>query len=507
MTWTVSQLQEELSLLRVRRGDSASVEVKRAAGGLPQNCPETICAFANMPAGGTLILGVDETQDFRVTGVSDPAAYEAGLVSQARNAVTPAPLVTTSTVTLDGHHVVIAEISPLPVQDRPAKYRGNAYLRQSDGDYVMHDHELRMVDVEKLHMTQLVHNDKEPIPGQTSEDLIPDLVETYLTNYRRADPRLRDRSDTEILHRTGVTLRDGQLTLAGMYAMGDYPQGEFPALGVTAAVNVPGDDGERRTRALQDFTGPIPVLLENTMHWMETNLAEVRDYSTDGHVRPRAELPLRAIRELVANALVHRDLGPNTLGVGKSVQIRLTPDGLFILSPGGLRGVSIRQLESADHAQAAVNQRLYNISKRLRTKDGAAIIEGEGGGIQEVFRATNEASLPRPTLTDTGVQFKATLWRPRRPNRARADTGSPALTPRKPQNRSRNEGLIFSALRKKTSLTMQALQETTGLSNGQVRYALKRPLETGAILRLGGQGHKGTVYQLSDGNGENGLAR
>ena len=507
MTWTANELEGELSRLRARRGDSASIEVKRAAGGLPQNCPETICAFANMPAGGTLILGVDGAQDFHVSGVSDPAGYEAGLVSQARNAITPAPHLTTSTVTLNRKHVVIAQISPLPVQDRPAKYQGNAYLRQSDGDYVMHDHELRMVEVEKLHMTQLVHNDKEPISGQTIEDLIPDLVETYLTNYRRADPRLRDRSDDEILRRTGVALRDGQLTLAGMYAMGDYPQGEFPALGVTAAVQVPADQGERRTRDLQDFTGPIPVLLENTMRWVESNLPEVRGYSADGHIRPRAELPLGAIRELVANALVHRDLGPNTLGVGKSVQIRLTPNGLFILSPGGLRGVSIRQLESMDHAQAAVNQRLYNISKRLRTQDGAAIIEGEGGGIQEVFRAAKAANLPRPTLTDTGVQFKATLWRPPRSEESQANPDSSVSSPREPQSRSRNETLIFSALLKESLLTMQGLQDATGLSNGQVRYALKRPLKTGTIQRLGGQGHKGTVYQLSDSTHENDPAR
>ena len=109
MTWTAAQLQDELTLLRARRGDSTSIEVKRAAHGLPQNCPETICAFANMPAGGTLILGVDEARNFRVSGVPDPAAYEAGLVSQARNAISPAPQLTTSTVTLDGKQVVVVE--------------------------------------------------------------------------------------------------------------------------------------------------------------------------------------------------------------------------------------------------------------------------------------------------------------------------------------------------------------------------------------------------------------
>lgn len=495
MTWTAAQLQDELTLLRARRGDSTSIEVKRATHGLPQNCPRRFVPSRTCLRVALSSWGVDEARNFRVSGVPDPAAYEAGLVSQARNAISPAPQLTTSTVTLDGKQVVVAEVSPLQVQDRPARYRGNAYLRQSDGDYIMHDHELRMVEVEKLHMTQLIQNDKQPVPGQTVDDVIPELMETYLTNYRRADPRLRDRSDAEILRRTGVTLGDGQLTLAGLYAMGDYPQGDFPALGVTAAVQVPTDEGGRRVRDLQDFTGPIPILLENTMHWVESNLTEVRDYSTDGHIRPKTDLPLRAIRELVANALVHRDLGPNTLGIGKSVQIRLTPNGLFIISPGGLRGVSVRQLESMDHAQAAVNQRLYNISKRLRTQDGAAIIEGEGGGIQEVFRAAEAADLPRPTLTDTGVQFKATLWRHGREH--------PQVTPTAPSSarpmpRTRNEGIIMMALRQESDLTMQALQEKTGLTNGQVRYALRKPLESGEVVRVGGQGHKGTVYRLSN---------
>lgn len=492
MSWSESRLLDVIALLRAHRGDNTAVELKLAAGGLPKSCPESICAFANMPDGGTLILGIDEAQDFAIQGVSDPAAYEAGLVSQARNSIIPVPHIETSTLTLEERHVVIAEVSALSVRDRPARYHGKAYLRQADGDYVMHDHELRMLEVEKLHMTQLIHYDKEPIPGQSVDDLVPGLVESYLANYRKSDSRLRDRSDQEILRRTGVTLGDGQLTLAGLYAMGDYPQGEFPALGVTAAAHVRGAGHERRTRDLQDFTGPIPFLLENLLKWAESNLAEIRSYSPDGHIHPRPELPLSAVRELFANALVHRDLGPNTLGLGKSVQVRLTPDGLFVMSPGGLRGVSIHQLESTDHAQAAVNQRLYNIAKRLRTEDRAAIIEGEGGGIHEVFRAAKAYGLPKPTLSDTGVQFKATLWRP-----THHESVKPAVSG-KTSSRPRpgNDSLVLSVLEDGLPRTMNSLQEQTGLTSGQVRYSLNRLLEKGAVIRHGGQGHKGTTYQL-----------
>ena len=74
--------------------------------------------------------------------------------------------------------------------------------------------------------------------------------------------------------------------------------------------------------------------------------------------------------------------------------MRILPDRLVIESPGGVIGLSIHQLESSEHAQAAVNQRLYNIVRHLRTPDGAQVIEGEGGGIREVLELARAISFP-----------------------------------------------------------------------------------------------------------------
>ena len=85
MNWSSDDLTATLEALRARRGDTTSVEVKRATGGVP-SMPETLCAFANMPAGGTVVCGVDEAHgEFRVVGVPDVAVLEAGLVAQARD--------------------------------------------------------------------------------------------------------------------------------------------------------------------------------------------------------------------------------------------------------------------------------------------------------------------------------------------------------------------------------------------------------------------------------------
>ena len=522
MEWNDDRLNAVLSELRQRRGDTTTIEVKRAAGGVP-TMPETLCAFANMPDGGTIILGVDEARgEFRITGVEEVAVLEAGLAAQAREAVAPSPHLEFQTLTLNGKAVLIAHVSPLRIADKPAYVGDRAYLRQADGDYAMQPHELRMIEVSKLHSDEQINYDLAPAKGRTVDDLTPDLVAAYAAAVRAHDPRLRGHEDLQILRMTNVLSATGEPTLAGLYALGDYPQGQYPALTVTAAVQLRGGEGQARNQNLRDFTGPLPVLLSDLVSWVQQNLDTIHRYRPDGHMETVTELPMNAVRELIANALVHRDLGPNTLGMGTQIQIRLTPRNLFIQSPGGLRGVSLAQLESVEHAQAAVNQRLYQIAKRLVTSDAAAVIEGEGGGIREVFRSTQARGLPRPQLIDTGVQFKALVWRPLRespasfpeaaeqPRPGQLDASSQTAT-RNPAPASdtvrvplssaptRNELRVMMLLTLNPSgLSAQQIADTTGLNIRQVRYALARPSQEGLITVLGGQGVRSTRYRLAN---------
>lgn len=503
MEWSEAKLRGILAELRTRRGDTTSIEVKRASGGVPK-MPETLSAFGNMPNGGTVILGVDEAQGrFDVVGVKDIAETESGITAQARDAVQPSPHLDFQTLTIDGKQVVVLHVAPLRIADRPAYAGDRAYLRQADGDYAMQPHELRMLEVMKLHVDEQIDYDLAAAKGRDVDDLEPELVESYLTAVRTSDRRLRDHADERILRMTNVLTASGEPTLAGLYALGDYPQGHYPALMVTAAVQMPGGEHQVRNRNLQDCTGPLPVLLSDLLAWVEDNIGSVQRYREDGHMESVSELPLNAVRELIANALVHRDLGPNTLGMGKQIQIRLTPTALFIQSPGGLRGISLAQIESVEHAQAAVNQRLYQIAKRLRTNDGASVIEGEGGGIREVFTATKSHNLPRPQLVDTGVQFKALMWRHHDDYKTKTVTPPPPSSgpkgPRPTPHTSaptRNEEQVLAALAAEGALTIHDLADHAGLSTGQVRYALALPLKEGIVVMDGRQGVRSTRYRI-----------
>jgi ATP-dependent DNA helicase RecG len=62
--------------------------VKKAQGGLPKSLRETLSAFANTQ-GGVIILGLDETQGFRATGLPDPAKLAADLASMCSEDMEP----------------------------------------------------------------------------------------------------------------------------------------------------------------------------------------------------------------------------------------------------------------------------------------------------------------------------------------------------------------------------------------------------------------------------------
>lgn len=506
MDITKENFASVIESLRLRQGDSDSIEVKRAQGGLPSDMGRTIAAFANMPAGGTIIFGIDEKSGFTLTGVEDPVSLEAALIQHCRSQVSPAPHIETHVFDVEEKKVLVFDVRPLPFHERPATYQGIAYLRQSDGEYPMQPWELRMIESEKFTALESRRFDAKTVSGTRADDLVPELVERYLRVVRRDSPRLTNRSDEEILRRTGVVSENGQLTLAGLYGLGDYPQGAFPALTITAAVRL-SDTDEERSRNLVHFEGPIPVLLDELMLWCERSLNRIQRYKPNGKMEDALELPLSAIRELVANALIHRDLSPNTLDFGKSIQIRLHPNNLMILSPGGLRGVSIEQLMSQSHAQAAVNQTLYQIMRRMTNLDGERIIEGEGGGVQHVFDVTHKQGLRKPTLVNSGTEFKALLWRP--------DPGEPLLpAPRKEATKAekrhklsvphhsseagptKNEPLIINLLRTHGELTAQQIAKISGLTLGQLYYALAHAREGGRIIMEGSQGKRSTTYRL-----------
>ena len=480
MSWSSDRLNEVLNNLRDRGGDSTLIEVKRASGGVP-SLAETLCAFGNMPDGGTIILGVDETMGFTVTGVSDVAELEAGIAAQARTSVRPPVQVDFDVVNTEDKFILIAMVAPLPLVDKPCRAHGKAFLRQADGDYAMSEQEVAQL----VAMQDRPRYDAIAVAGSSVADLDADLGRDFLLEIRSSSRRLADRTDSDILKLRGVT-SDTNLTVAGLYALGSYPQRFAPSLSITAAT---GPGGRQRMTDLAHLDGPIPDLLEDCIAWVARNLRTGVAYLPDGHAIDQPEIPLVAVRELVANALVHRDLSPRTQS--KRVEVRLFQDRLVITSPGGLWGVSKESL-GAPGGKSAVNEFLYDICRSLKTSSGHRVIEGEGGGIREAIEALDDRGLPRPTFINTGVSFTAIIYRSEpgdRQTRHLDQIQAPGDAPVTPA------ATIIQALATGPQ-PISSLMQQYDLSRRRVKYALDDLVKRGRVVVDGGRGNRFTTYRL-----------
>ena len=148
----------------------------------------------------------------------------------------------------------------------------------------------------------------------------------------------------------------------------------------------------------KEFSGAIYQQIEDAYHFVlqHINLGS----RIEGIARQDIyELPIRTIREMIANAVCHRSF----LTPGK-IQVALFDDRLEVTSPGMLDNeITIEKMKTG-------------LSK-IRNKGIAAalsymnVIEAWGSGIPRMFREAQEYGLKEPELIDLGSDFRVNLYR------------------------------------------------------------------------------------------------
>jgi ATP-dependent DNA helicase RecG len=162
---------------------------------------------------------------------------------------------------------------------------------------------------------------------------IDDLDQEALGDFidRRAPGLLAQHTLEEAASRLGLVAASGTRslpTVAGLYLFGVHPQWIQPQWGV-AAVRLDGTELTDPVEAREAIEGPLPALVERALDFVHTHAREMIDQVSPE--QSTMEFPMRAVREALVNALVHRDLRAS----GR-VAVRIFEDRLEIWSPGSL---------------------------------------------------------------------------------------------------------------------------------------------------------------------------
>ncbi|MEV6346660.1 ATP-binding protein [Actinoplanes sp. NPDC051851] len=411
------ELAEIVENLRLLGSDLADVEVKKSQGGLPKSLRETLSAFSNT-RGGTVILGLDETERFAPVALPNPAKLASDVASLCSTEMEPPLRPHIQILPFEGTQMLVAEVPEIPREQKPCYYKGagltkGAYTRVHDGDRQLSSYEVQMM----LSARGQPKDDLEPVPGVGLEALDPHLITAMVLRLRGSRPYVyRNLTTEEILRRTRILIprSDGSgddVSVGGLLALGDYPQEHFPQLMITFVhyPTVNGPDEESGVRFLDSVAieGPIPVMVRDTLAAVRRNMSR-RSITTGAGRQDIWEYPETALREAVTNALVHRDLSPASRG--SQVQVEMFPDRLVIRNAGGLYGPVTLENLGTEGATSSRNAALLRILEDAPIPgEDRTVCENRGSGIRAMLISLRRSGMSAPTFDDRISSFVVTF--------------------------------------------------------------------------------------------------
>lgn len=267
---------------------------------------EAICAFANDLAQttlpGYLVIGVDDDGTWQWDTVSEEL-LQALLDFRTDGRIVPPISLQVSRFRLENKEVAVCEVHPHP--QPPIRYKGAIYVRNGAQRIKANELEERIL-IEKRTSSQS-HYDIWPCREAQLEDLkTARFTEDYL-------PKAIDRETLEANHRdlvlqlSSLKLYDTRLgcpTMAGVLAFGKQPRHFIPGAYIQY-VRFQGEDVTSPDVAESRLEGDLLSLFELATLFIDTQLitrhlpALGKDYETD--------YPASALKELLYNAIVHRD--------------------------------------------------------------------------------------------------------------------------------------------------------------------------------------------------------
>lgn len=345
-----------------------------------------LTAMANAQ-GGTLVLGVIGPTA-TVIGLRDADAV-VDRVIQAALSIEPQLIIPIPRIVRIGERSVVVANIP----------RGMPHVYSLDGRYCVRDgventalkpRDLRRLIIERGELSF----ETEIVRGASLDDLNWDKAKAYVSGL--GGPNDAD-VETVLLKRGCLALQEGRLrpTHAGILLFGKEPQAFVRSAEITAVRFAGETMGDTFSR--EDIIGTLPDQLRRAETFLRDHLRKGVSIGTTMARAEDFEYPLEAARELVVNAVAHRDYSV----AGDGIRLFIFRDRMEVISPGGLPGpVTIDNI---------LEERFSRNPIIVQVLSDLGFIERLGYGVDRVVQLMRERKLPAPTFEETAGGFRVSL--------------------------------------------------------------------------------------------------
>ena len=350
---------------RITQGENTTTEFKE---NFDQEVIETAAAFANTD-GGIILIGVSDSGEIR--GITIGKETLRNWSNRIAQATEPRVVIEIESVAVEEKSVVLIHITESSI--KPISVRGRCYKRVGNSNRVMSAQEIVQMHLNATGQTW----DQRLAANAGSDDIDPKKVQWYLTQREevRNVAKPQDMDATELLRNIKGGNGEGTPTYAGILFFGNYPQRFFQ----NAQLRVVRFKGISVTHPVinrLDCSGTLWEMVDAAEEFIRKNIRLLSFRTSKSFQRDdKFEYPLKALREAIINALIHRNYQKHS-----DVRVFIFDTRVEVINPGTFpEGVS-PDAPVHEPVNPTLSQFMYDIG----------FIERYGSGIKMMKRLSKE---------------------------------------------------------------------------------------------------------------------
>jgi ATP-dependent DNA helicase RecG len=292
-----------------KKGENQHLEFKATFG---KETVETVAAFSNT-SGGTILIGVNENGVIKGIPVSEELLKE--WVNTIKQATQPQIFPDITILKSEGRLIAAIKVQEYP--RKPVSCKGKYYKRVGASNHLISTDEIVEMQLYSLNSSF----DSFPVQPAMNE-LDESLVEKFFSQLGNAG-RISLNDDPQVnLKKTGL-IRDGQLTFAALLLFGEHHTGIRIGRFKTSDIII--DDILIKS--------PLVVAVDEAMTFIKKSISIRYDFTGELRRTEIWQYPLPVLRELLMNAVIHKDYRDPT-----DIMIKIFDNHIQFTNPGALMG-------------------------------------------------------------------------------------------------------------------------------------------------------------------------
>ena len=339
----------------IKSGESETLEFKIT---FSKDVIESVSAFANTK-GGRVIIGVSNNGGLNGVSIGKESLQE--WINEIKQSTLPSIIPEIQTFTLENKNIAVISINEFPV--KPVAYKDRYYKRIANSN-----HRLSVQEITDIHLQSLQLSwDSYISVGSQMADIDPEKAQNFIQKIKESG-RFAIDSNWKTVFEKLMFIKDNRPTNAAILLFGIRDCPHTVHIGRFKSASIIIDDRVIR--------GTLFTIVNDTMKFIMSHLKVA--FSIAGSKREEIyEYPISAIRELLHNAIVHREYTSPV-----DIQIKIFDNAITFFNPGILYGnITIQQLERDDY-QSRIRNKLIAEAFYL-TRD----IEKYGSGFIRIRNA------------------------------------------------------------------------------------------------------------------------